>query len=973
MDTEDSKFVNDDQNHFDVIIPTMGSQELIAASVERILRMTPKAKFKLTVVCNPTEEGKLEASFSKAQVTALCEQYNDFGSNGVVKQSVELNWIDMDAPAGWVGAVNHGVFSLSAMSPCVIIMNDDVVVTNNWAKKLSNALNTDRIFFESKVDMDESYYYGEGDEIESYGRLGLVGPLSTFVAGSQSIPTGNIEGKAEEFYGHKSHKVLDDFSAEWEAGKTGRVLNSDFLSGFCVAYKRECLQDLIESGEGGTFFLDPAFGIGGYDDNDIAARAVRKGWKLGIASDCYVHHQGHQTLDKHFPEMDRGLMNASVYAKKWAQTNSDDQKVIACMRVKIGTMHDLAMFFDCVRRNSQVVDGFAVLLTNNPMEIKGAYDFNQQALNPISQKLIRACGNASNLSAISNAMQEYLAHAVRECEHDVPITVDVWDGDFNERDERNKSIEMAEAMGADWVFSIDHDEFLEDRVDRALFRRLICHPNPNVHAWDFGWLNHWDTPRVCRVDPPWTSGYTSGMHGCRLWRVNKHPEARARITGGRIDKENDVGLHCGNSPEVTTRSRRVAGIRFRHFGYIRHQDRVRKHQFYTTIDPSPDMLLTGGGYSHLVNEENMQLSPYVPGNGIAFSMLLHKESQLGGLYRFLDHVYGLCDQIVLVWTGPEGTEPPQSLKDVAETFGAEWTYKPFNDDLSEVRNAALDVLRAKEDPRIRWFFTMDDDEHWSQEFLSLLSVRRMAECSNTWGWMFKFRNWRKDKTFNYSETLRMFLLDRGGVMKYSGRVHETVEKGLSQVRSMGLHPQVRFAPFETDHIGLGLDDDQMQEKLEFYTRLLALTIEDDPLNTGSWCSLGLQYMNDGMIEEAGKCFQNSVVVAGDSYLGFRELANWHLRQGLALLSGAEERLSPAHPLKALLQEQLASLAQYTLPFPVSGNAAGGNPKPTDVDLEALQALFLAALESTQDFAEYENELSMPKDFGGTVEETTPEL
>ena len=151
MNTEDSKFVNDDQNHFDVIIPTMGSQELISASVERILRMTPKAKFKLTVVCNPTEEGKAEASVSKAQVSALCEQYNDFGSNGIVKQSVELNWIDMDAPAGWVGAVNEGVFSLKSVSPYVIIMNDDVVVTHNWAKKFGVALNTDRIFFESKA------------------------------------------------------------------------------------------------------------------------------------------------------------------------------------------------------------------------------------------------------------------------------------------------------------------------------------------------------------------------------------------------------------------------------------------------------------------------------------------------------------------------------------------------------------------------------------------------------------------------------------------------------------------------------------------------------------------------------------------------------------------------------------------------------------------------------------------------------
>ena len=939
--------VSDNQSQFDVIIPTMGSKDLIVECVDRILQTTTNSRFRLVVVCNPNEGLKGEAIESHSAVEAACATYNEQGSNGVIHQSVELIWKHLDGPAGWVGAVNIGVAELSALSDFVIIMNDDVIVTNNWYAKLGSALKTDRIWYESKLAAADTYYDGPGDDVGSYGRVGAAGPLSTFVAGAQAMPVGSIEGRAEEFYGYAAHKLLDDFSAEWEKGKTGRVLNTDFLSGFCTAYTRECLLDLMESNEDGPFFLDPRFGIGGYDDDDIAARMNRGGWRQVIASDCYVHHKGHQTLDVHFKEIDRGLMNVSTFVEKWSSERSADQKVIGCMRVKLSTLHDVAMFYDCVGRNSLVLDGLSVLLTNNPYEIVTSEGWNGNALTPETQVMVGRCGKTEDTAEISAAVKEWLEGAVAVHQHAVPITVDVWAGEFNERDERNKTIEMAEAMGADWIFSIDHDEFLEDRVDRKLFRRLIAHPDPNVRAYDFGWLNHWDTPRVFRTDAPWGQGYTSSMHGIRLWKVTKGSESPLRITGGRADGGNDVGLHCGNAPEICLPSRRVAGIRFRHFGYLRHTDRVRKHQFYTTIDPTPDAVLTGGGYGHLISEENMQLTPYIAANGIVFSMLVYKEEQLPGLYRLLNHAYALVDDIALVWTGPEGTEPPDSMKTVARLFGAEWTYKPFDDDLSAVRNAGIQHLREKENPRVRWFLTMDDDEHWAHEHLNAISIRRMAECTNTWAWMFRFRNWRKDKTFNYSETLRMFVMDPQGLMKFSGRVHESIEESIHHLKEMGVHPEVRFAPFETDHTGLGGDATDMQGKLEFYTRLLEKQIRDTPLDTGSWCSLGLQFMNDGMTDEAKACFENSVVVAGESYLGYRELGNVYLRLAKLFIGAAHDRLAPAHPLNAVLEEQIKWLGDICPPFPVNGSALEGKPIPTKVNLNELQTIFTKALEDAE--------------------------
>ena len=219
------------------------------------------------------------------------------------------------------------------------------------------------------------------------------------------------------------------------------------------------------------------------------------------------------------------------------------------------------------------------------------------------------------------------------------IVVDRWMEGFNERDERNHThINAEKCCDADWIFSIDSDEIIEDRISQEMFQQCLKHPDPLVRYQHTGWVNHWESMTLVRVDEPFTAGLRSGMSGCRLWKVNK--AAPIRIVGGT-----DNGLHCGNSPEHSSTTRRVTPIRFRHLSYVRAIDRAAKFSFYSKIDEEKNPLMVGnsGSYSHLVKQENVKVSIYNPNNGLCAFMLCYEEESPVGIGNWLD-LFTVADQ-----------------------------------------------------------------------------------------------------------------------------------------------------------------------------------------------------------------------------------------------------------------------------------------------------------------------------------------
>ena len=143
--------------------------------------------------------------------------------------------------------------------------------------------------------------------------IGLVGPMSNFVAPPQLVENVPYQDVAE----------MQRFARQWRDEHRRQWFTVPKLSGFCLLMKR-AVYDKI----GG---LDERFGLGLFDDDDLAERARRAGFELAVAHDLFVHHFGSRTFLGNGIDIDELLEeNARRFAAKWglAGGNNGRERVL---------------------------------------------------------------------------------------------------------------------------------------------------------------------------------------------------------------------------------------------------------------------------------------------------------------------------------------------------------------------------------------------------------------------------------------------------------------------------------------------------------------------------------------------------------------------------------------------------------------------------------------------------------------------
>ncbi|MBI3464556.1 MAG: glycosyltransferase [Planctomycetes bacterium] len=151
---------------------------------------------------------------------------------------------------GFPAAVNQGI--RVATGKQILLLNNDCIVTTAWLRRLLRAL-----------------------EIDS--RIGLVGPCSNNVSGSQQVTV-----RYEEL------ESLDGFAWDWGKKHDQIIADTDRLVGFCLVIRRELIDKMGA--------LDERFGMGCFEDDDYCLRALRAGYRVVIARDAFVHHFGGRTF-----------------------------------------------------------------------------------------------------------------------------------------------------------------------------------------------------------------------------------------------------------------------------------------------------------------------------------------------------------------------------------------------------------------------------------------------------------------------------------------------------------------------------------------------------------------------------------------------------------------------------------------------------------------------------------------------------
>lgn len=151
---------------------------------------------------------------------------------------------------GFAGGVNLG---LEYASGHVVLLNSDTIVPRGWLERLETAL------------------LNSPD-------IGIVGPMSNCVSGSQLIPDLNFNGVDE----------INDYAESLYVRRRGVLRDVARLVGFCMLIREETLEKV------GRF--DETFGVGNFEDDDYCLRTLRAGYRLCVAEDCFVFHYGGRTF-----------------------------------------------------------------------------------------------------------------------------------------------------------------------------------------------------------------------------------------------------------------------------------------------------------------------------------------------------------------------------------------------------------------------------------------------------------------------------------------------------------------------------------------------------------------------------------------------------------------------------------------------------------------------------------------------------
>jgi GT2 family glycosyltransferase len=161
-----------------------------------------------------------------------------------------------------------------ARGDVIVILNNDVVVTDGWLEDLVGALELRR-------------------------GVGCTAPRSNKVASEQLLSVQ-----------YPDLPAMHRFAEERRRKLRGRGYVAQRVVGFCMCLDREVIDAI-----GG---FDPLYGIGNYEDDDLCVRIRGAGWQIFVCDDVFIHHFGSVSFKANALDY-RALMYANwdAFRAKW--------------------------------------------------------------------------------------------------------------------------------------------------------------------------------------------------------------------------------------------------------------------------------------------------------------------------------------------------------------------------------------------------------------------------------------------------------------------------------------------------------------------------------------------------------------------------------------------------------------------------------------------------------------------------------
>ena len=697
---------------------------------------------------------------------------------------------------------------------------------------------------------------GQSFAASQYGRIAFVGPVSDGIA----KPAQRVElGEAEVQIG------ADGYAAHRMRHAKHLLTAVDELDPCFVMMSRE----------GAKWAAKHHIRIG-----LAMRRAATEGMRSAVAEGVYVTRMKPERAGAWEAGDGEALLDEYVLTEEYRKARSESEQSLAlAMVAEVKTLRELTLLKAAIASAASLVDAVALVVTNNPLDLMDDKEFQEARkggkLDRLDDTLLRNCGGR-DASGVGAAVSNWLVDVVKQANGKAGTVRARISTSRDDLDARSLAYRLCGEAGATWLLLLEQDELLDGSVDASCVKRLMRHPDESVLGYDCGILTHYNSPAQVRVDGPRGSGTTSGPSGVRLVRwVSPIATTPVRSMNGAVSI----------APLISQESVRAANIRIRKLDQMRESDR------------GPEQT------------DSVSVRPYRNDTRIGFHCLIYERENIHDVARWLDLATGICDHSVLVWTSEEAV--PSSWSSLAARYNAQVVHHPLRDDLATARNAGIDALHER--GTLTWAWFVDPDEWLANPLDDAKAFRHMAESSR-YGFLFQTCNYRRGEAPSVSDSVRMSRLDAEGLIRMDGRVHEGFSDAWKKLQARNLHPRLVYAPFVVQHRGMSFSPERMRQKLDKYEHLLRLELADRPDSPGAWVSLGWHYFNDGFPEEGVECFRRGVECAGQSYLPYRELAYWHLRQAQGLVGESLERLVPSHQWYKTGKDLAAVLNEHVQPM-----------------------------------------------------------
>lgn len=247
-----------------IIIPTYNQREMLLRCIECIEAYT-SLPYEIIVVDNGSTDGTAEELRSRRGALRLAVHHQNLG---------------------FARAVNTGL--MMAKGTTLVILNNDVLVTEGWLDQLLHCL-------------------------RSCPDAAVVGPVTNYIGGEQLIevsypPIDRLSSSAEI-------AVMQEFAAEYNKLDAVKWRYTDRLVGFCMLFSRRTFEEIG--------YLDEGYEIGNFEDDDWVIRLRLQGKRMVIAGDTFVHHYGSVTMkglgEQGFTDVNE--RNQQYFIDKWAHIN----------------------------------------------------------------------------------------------------------------------------------------------------------------------------------------------------------------------------------------------------------------------------------------------------------------------------------------------------------------------------------------------------------------------------------------------------------------------------------------------------------------------------------------------------------------------------------------------------------------------------------------------------------------------------